>query len=390
MSTGIILGFFTGNIYGTTQPTKQPSAITRLNYAILSSFIRNQGYSTDDILKIYQDHNIKVGVDLGNSNDSFIRLMPFAFIDDFNKVVEDTNLTNPNLINRDAGLLYVTTLKLILAGRRPRDIFQILQQSAQTVEMRTVLQYIAEGKILDMTPNNIFTAFYAAITPFLHSEGVFQSWTQTVEWITRLGGDQALNAALTGSTTGGVFGSARMFNEPAFRDRQLLLLAQFSSIYEIADKITQRYPSFVTGESRQSFLDYRQTLGEMRTWVHDEKWSMFEADKNFMSVIFPTQVNTELTANQEFLTMMREAFTLMMKFYGLTLFNVTDTDRFVTYFVQGGSERQNYIRIAQILRSLRVFKQLDLYNAFKQFAILAARQYPNIIKSQVRDLWEQA
>jgi hypothetical protein len=408
MASGIILGFFTGNIYGLNKPQVAPSNITRINYAILKSLIRNQGYNREDIIAVYKSFDTPLNENHGYSHDSLTRSMLWVFINDMNIVIEDTNLTNSNPINRDAGLLYVLALKFALQKKDPKEIFGILQNSAQTSEIRTILLYISQGKTIDMSADNIFTAFYAAITPFVHAGTVFHNWTEGVEWVTRLGGNQAVNAAMAGSLLGAYFGSERMFDEASFGDRQITLLGQFPEIYELNNEIELIFPFFVSDLSRRLFLAYRQTLNEMRNWSQKNQWNFFESRHDFIQIVFPTtQAGTanrslvpnmqeiqELNINKEFIQMMREAFTLILQFYGLTLINnkinITDKDRFVTYFLYGGSDGHNHLRITRILTSLRIFQQLDLYLAFKEFTNQVAETYPLLISNTTKNFWEKA
>lgn len=373
MATGIILGFFTGYFYGTPKPDKNPSKITRLNYSIIQSLLRYQGYNKEDILKLYQSFDILKNS--GISHDSLIRSMPFSFLDDINIIVNDTNLTNPNPINRDAGLLYVLALKLALQKKNPTEILNILQSSAQTSEIQTVLLHISQGKFLDMENDDVITAFYAAIAPFLQ----FQNWTDGVEWVTQLGGNQAVNAALAGSLLGAYF-------EPKINDKQILLLGQFPKIYEIATKVKKEFSSFVSDQSRQHFLAYGLILKEMDRWVQQSQWNFFESNQDYISIIFPDQENQEFKNNKDFIQMMRTAFKDMMAFYGLVMvtnrLNIFDKDRFITYFVQGGSEKQNHTRIAKILTSLKLFDQVDLYLALKEVTNQVAE-----VSSVTKQLW---
>ena len=402
MASGPILGFFTGYIYGTTNPTVTSKQILRINYSILRSFLKYQGYNRENILKIYKPKHS------GISHDSLIRSMPFTFINDLNVLIQDTDLTNPNPVNRDAGLLYVLALKLALQKKNPTEIFAILQNSAQTGEIKTILLYISQGKTIDMTDDNIFTAFFAAITPFVYAGSIFKNWTEGVEWITRLGGNQAVNAALAGSLLGAYFGSERMFDNLNFSDKQIILLGQFPNIYELNNEIDQNSTSFVSNLSRQLFLAYRRTLNEMKKWVQQEQWNFFESKHDFIQIVFPTtqpgtanrelvpnaQEIVELNNNKDFVQMMREAFRAMLSFYGLALIEnkmiISNNDRFITYFVQGGSGKHNHLRITRILTSIRLFKQFDLYLALKELTQKVAQTYPNIISTVTQNFWNSA
>lgn len=383
MATGAILGFLTGYLYGSS---KDDNKINRLNYSILQSLLRYQGYNKEDILRIYQLADILKDP---KSYDSLIRSMPLSFLDDLNIVVQDTNLTNSNPVNRDAGLLYVSAIKLALQKKDPSEILGLLQNGAQTSEIRTLLTNISQGKLIDMTDNNILTAFYAAIAPLTQIGVLFQNWTDGVEWVTRLGGNQAVNAALAGSLLGAYFGK-----DSNLADKEVKVLEQVPKIYEVANQIEKEFPFFVSDQSRRLFLAYRKTLKEISKWVQEKKWNFFEADQNYFSIIFPTQENPELQNNKDFTDMMRAAFKDMMTFYGLILvmnkLNISDKEKLITYFIQGGSGKQNHLRIAQILTSLKLFQQLDLYLALKEVTNQVADAYPHIISTETKQLWNSA
>ena len=406
MASGIILGFFTGYIYGIADPKLFPSNITQVNYSLLQSLVKNQGYNREDIIKIYQAN--KILKDSEMSNDSLMRSTPLVFVPDLSSVIQDTNLTNPNPVNRDADLLYVLALKLALQKKNPKDIFAILQKSAQTNEILTILSYIAQGQTLDMTPDNILTGFYASIAPFVHADIMFQNWTEGVEWVTRLGGNQAVNAALAGSLLGAYFGSDRMFDEQSFAEKQTILLGQFPQLYELIDEIKYLFPSFVSDLSRRLFLAYRKSLNEMKKWVSQSQWNFFESRQHFIQIVFPIlgpeisnndfvpneQEIDELSKNKDFVMMMNEAFKAVLAFYGLVpignKINISDKERFLTYFIQGGSGGHNHPRITRILTSLRLFQQFDLYSQLKEVTNQVAEAYPQHISAEIKNSWSQA
>ncbi len=70
MASGIILGFFTGHIYGSTKPLAVPSKIIRLNYDLLRSFISNQGYNREAIINIYRSYKIIKNKNNNNNNNN--------------------------------------------------------------------------------------------------------------------------------------------------------------------------------------------------------------------------------------------------------------------------------------------------------------------------------
>ena len=406
MSSGSSLGLFTGSLFGDPQSAAR---LNRLNYQLLKSLTRDARYDRERVSEIYRQNQVPVGTDQGHSSMSLSRMMPLALLNSYDPVITDTNLTNPNPVNQDAGLLYVHALKLLRTNSDPRDVFLTLVSSAQGPEIKSLLQSVAQGLVIDVpqteaTLGSIYSTFYVSIMALLHSGTIFPSWTAAIEWVVSLGGDVTTNAALAGALVGAYFGSERLFDEPAFANLQMDLLANFDDLYEVSQTAVSLNPDFASPVSQNLFTSYQRTLAELRK----STWNQFETRHDFIQIIFPTTgpgvANreltltpveiSELTDNPIFIEMLREAFNLMMSFYGLALEQnrllIIDPKRYYQYFVTGGAGRHNHRRITRILTSLRLFQQHDLYLALKELALTAARGYHSEIPGLTLRIWTDA
>lgn len=402
MSSGPILGYASA-----LELARVPSTHTQLVLKILSSFTRNHSYQLSEIRSIYQQSNVPPG-DNGNSSLSLIRSMPFMFLPGFDDIITDTDLTNPNSINRDAGLLYVLALKQTFAGKPATETFDLLQRSAQTAEIRTLLQYIAEGKIIIMTSPSIFTAFFAAIAAFVNSgsERLFKTWIEAIEWVKGLGGDIATNVALAGALIGALFGK-HLFDDPKFVELQAMVR---QDIYDQIDAVDRELILMqpLSDAGRKLFQIYPLKLKEVKNWADQGRWMLLETNHDFIQILFPTLVSgmanvtlvpskqdvEVLSKDSNFVHMINDAFNIMMSFYGLEYnrnrLNVIENDVFLKYFAQGGLGKHNHLRITRILTSLNLFRLVPQYLALKELTNLAALQYPQWINSETRNYWQKA
>ena len=108
-----------------------------------------------------------------------------------------------------------------------------------------------------------------------------------------------------------------------------------------------------------------------------------------------------LSQDNTFIEMMKDAFNLMLMFYGLKYTNDNlieistekdrgreGKDRFMTYFVLGGSGKHNHLRITRILQSLKLFELITRYNSFRDFSVSISNRYgQQYISDETKKFW---
>lgn len=136
------------------------------------------------------------------SNGSLMRCSALALSPgkDYRNVIDDVYLTNPNVINKECGVIYVKILRQLLFGDLGIDPLESAKQ-------KPVIQAIEEAKskkIKDVTKAKgwVVNAFYCAIYCLLN----FEDYVDAINWVIKLGGDTDTNAAIAGCLMGAKIG----------------------------------------------------------------------------------------------------------------------------------------------------------------------------------------
>lgn len=184
---------------------------TTMAGALLRSIIRNRTWVRDDVIKEYLQwanseawsqpdqvmvpmkflgintralfKGIKTVLGFNNryaskasdtqSNGSLMRAYPLILLFFFLPpeqayllALEDTNLTNPNNVNRDVTLIYLTALRYILEGKTSTESLPILQNLAQPQEVKDVIKQVITGVHRNVRKNKgwILHALWIAFT----------------------------------------------------------------------------------------------------------------------------------------------------------------------------------------------------------------------------------
>src|SRR6185437_2250961 len=136
------------------------------------------------------------------SNGSLMRAAPLALINKkYSKI--DCDLTNPNKINREINLIHVCCLKLLLKGKKRKDVKRFLlkyrQNICQSKTVKKILKQILKGipkdnprysdpsalvnkigrKLNEKGKGWVLTSFYLAYSAFLH----YKKFTKALKWI---------------------------------------------------------------------------------------------------------------------------------------------------------------------------------------------------------------
>jgi len=163
------------------------------------------------------------------SNGSLMRAYPLVLLfnylpemEAYQKAMEDTSLTNPTSVNRDAVLIYLTALRLATTKGNPQSLISL----AQTEPIREALTQGFEGK----TRNVTYLKGWVAHPIYLLMQGWLQAITgrnfsQVIHWIISQGGDTDTNAAIVGSLLGVYYGEKAMLEDPLTRENVEILLS---------------------------------------------------------------------------------------------------------------------------------------------------------------------
>lgn len=159
-------------------------------------------------------------IDLSNvqSNGSLMRAYPLILLflkqtpeQAYQSSIADTNLTNPNQVNRDATIIYLTILRYILHGIAVQQAIPEIINLSETQEIRDALIEAVQGKDRDIIKNKGWVAhpIYLIIQGWIQAE-MGKSYREIINWVIRKGGDTDTNGAIVGSVMGTYFGENKL------------------------------------------------------------------------------------------------------------------------------------------------------------------------------------
>lgn len=195
--------------------------------ALLKGVTTIQGYR-NRMARIHPD---------SQSNGSLMRAFPLIILfyffpeqDAYQKALRDTNLTNPNPVNQDAILIYLTFLRLISQKVSPNQGIPELIRISQTEPIRMALTQASLGQ-----PRNVHENKGWIVHPiYLLAQGWLQiaqsgSFSKVINWVILQGGDTDTNGAIVGSMLGYYLGEDKMKSEPITSENiQIILSADIS------------------------------------------------------------------------------------------------------------------------------------------------------------------
>jgi len=168
-------------------------------------------------IKGYRDRQAKLDEN-GQSNGSLMRCSPLAILDDWRRdTVADCNLTNPNSINRNIGLIYVKALRMALHGKSKKKIIDQIVESATELKIPAISTAVHEAmfrnlgdmkthKDLNENKGWVAHAFHCAVWGLMH----FDDYKSAIDAIILRYGDCDTNAAIAGNLLGAYYGFSAM------------------------------------------------------------------------------------------------------------------------------------------------------------------------------------
>lgn len=178
---------------------------------------------------------------ISQSNGSLMRASPLALLSNDEDIITDTNITNPNNVNRDCSLVYVKSLRLALQGYDANYIFENAKKIAQTKEVLEVLQQVEKKEYRNISINKgwVLHGLYCAFYSILY----FKTFSEAAAWIiTQKGSDTDTNATITLSLFSAISGFEQLQNEAQIKENiEILLEASRKSDHPILYKIDDFY-----------------------------------------------------------------------------------------------------------------------------------------------------
>jgi ADP-ribosyl-[dinitrogen reductase] hydrolase len=148
------------------------------------------------------------------SNGAMMRCSPLALLWDFESVIEDVNITNPNPVCIDCGLVYISGLRLALQGVDGISIFNQVKEIAQTEEVKAVLLQVERREARNIAQNKgwCLHALWCSMVVITS----FTNYSEAMNWVitTQPGSDTDTNACIAGALLGASLGFQRMQEEP--------------------------------------------------------------------------------------------------------------------------------------------------------------------------------
>jgi len=247
--TGILehQGFMTTQFQGRKELcVGQVTDDSELTLALLRTIIQDHGYNKNNVimsylrwansggwmlgkntrvllkgvttLKSYQNRINKIlqqpMAERSQSNGAMMRCSPLALLYDNTPVVEDVQITNPNLVCIDCNLVYISALRLALQGFDGITIFNSIKSLAQTEEVRSVLIQVENREFRNISENKgwCLHALWCAMVVITS----FNNYSEAMNWVitSQQGSDTDTNACISGALLGAILGFQKLQEEP--------------------------------------------------------------------------------------------------------------------------------------------------------------------------------
>lgn len=158
----------------------------------------------------------------GNAN--LMRIFPMLLLsansDVYNKILEDTNLTNPNPVSRDAALLLFLILQFAYQGNKAHNSLKIIMDRAQSHTCRNAIKEAIENKMrkiddgmAEWSPNTL----YIVCKAWLYTD-YNTPIDEILQFVDEKKGDTECNCALAGAIVGLVYGESVIENHPQLKN----------------------------------------------------------------------------------------------------------------------------------------------------------------------------
>jgi len=193
----------------------QTSNATDRTMALCYSIIESEGYNPKIAGLEYEEWASGTNA---QSDESLTRCAALALFpgEKYRNVVLDVDLTNPNDVNREIGLLYVKILRELLWGKNGLHPLK----EAIIPEIIEVIEQARRREIREISTSKnrwIVNSFYCALYCLFH----FSDYMSAIRWVIRIGG----NTAIVGHLMGAKMGYKLFFVPQIETNLQILLTA---------------------------------------------------------------------------------------------------------------------------------------------------------------------
>ena len=250
---------------------------TTMSAALLRSIVKNKGWKRDEVIQAYlawanpskpyvmpfmgkntrkllkgvktikgyeTRHAKHASLEI-ESNGSLMRAFPlvllFIYEDPKNPericklALEDTDLTNPNDVNRNAVAVYLLILANVLLGRSPvfvlDEIERLFGDEPASDPIYQAVRQAGSGDTRDVTVNSgwVAHAIYLLVRGWIAIQNSRNSYSSVINWVIEQGGDTDTNACIVGSLLGFYLGEDYMTSEDAITSENIKILLEMDT-----------------------------------------------------------------------------------------------------------------------------------------------------------------
>jgi ADP-ribosyl-[dinitrogen reductase] hydrolase len=232
---------------------------SEMSIALLRTILTDKGYNRDNVIKSYLDWANSGGWMIGKntrkllkgvttikgynsrmlkemetpeslrsqSNGTLMRCTPLALIWNNDVIIQDVDITNPNDVNRDCGLIYVNALRLALIGSDGMTIFNTVKELAQTDSVKEIMGQVERREVRKIndkaTKGWCVNALWCAMVVIT----TFTNFSEAMNWVitSQPGSDTDTNGAIAGGLLGCILGLNKMKDETNTNKNIDILLA---------------------------------------------------------------------------------------------------------------------------------------------------------------------
>lgn len=230
MTLALARGLITNNGYSRDTVIKQYMSWANSNQPMMGKNTR-QLFKGIKTIKGFEDRLAKITVleesKRSQSNGTLMRCAPLAILSTFDAVLTDCNLSNPNKVNRDANLIQVMTLWMLIRNIPVDEIWKIVKSKAQTPEVRELLTFVENNPLSCDSKGTstklefpslaakgkkgwVLNGLYCSMLA-LRCSGSYQD---IIDWVVKHpGSDTDTNGAIAGAVIGAKLGYDVLSNE---------------------------------------------------------------------------------------------------------------------------------------------------------------------------------
>lgn len=163
------------------------------------------------------------------SNGSLMRALPLALISNLEVASYDAWLSNPNDVNIEANMVYITAVQAALAGLSKEQIWErIVSLPLESPPIQEVLHQISfrQDRNVVIKKGYVAHALWCALRGLYY----FDDYTTAINWIVTFqpGSDTDTNAAITGGLLGAYYGYSVLMET---QEENLLIMSRCGGIF---------------------------------------------------------------------------------------------------------------------------------------------------------------